>query len=182
MEAREGEVMTASAPARLVVLRHAKSAWPDVGDHERPLAPRGRRDAPAAGRWLAGAGCVPDLAVCSTSRRTHETWDLVAAQFDAAPRVVFDHRVYGADAAELVEVVRETPAHVRTLLLIGHQPGVQDLVLELAGDAEGDARARARTKFPTSAIAVLVLPVPWAALAPGAAVLTDFAVPRGAKW
>lgn len=70
--------MTAGDSRRLVVLRHAKSAWPDDGaDHERPLAPRGRRSAPAAGRRLREADCVPDLVVCSTARRTRQTWDLV---------------------------------------------------------------------------------------------------------
>ncbi|TKA09709.1 SixA phosphatase family protein [Actinacidiphila oryziradicis] len=175
--------MEAIAPARLVVLRHAKSARPpDVDDHERPLAGRGRRDAPAAGGWLYGAGCVPDLVVCSSARRTRETWELVAVELGgAAPPVVFEPQVYEASAAALLAVVRETPEERRTLLLIGHQPGVQELVLSLAGDADGDALTRAREKFPTSGIAVLALPGAWVNLAPGSAVLTDFAVPRGWK-
>jgi phosphohistidine phosphatase len=175
--------MDAIAVARLIVLRHAKSAWPpDADDQERPLAGRGRRDAPAAGRWLYDTGCVPDLVVCSTARRTRETWDLVAPELGgAAPPVVFEPRLYDVSAAALLDVVRETPEERRTLLLVGHQPGLQELVLSLAGNADGDALVAARTKFPTSAIAVLVLPTAWASLAPGSAVLTDFTVPRGRK-
>ncbi|QXE33520.1 histidine phosphatase family protein [Streptomyces sp. GMY02] len=176
------------APTRLIVLRHAKSAWPEmVADHERPLAPRGRRDAPAAGKWLAKSGYRPDLVVCSTSRRTRETWDLAAARLGTEPRLIHDRRAYEASAAELLRLVRESPRRVRTsgpvrtLLLVGHQPGVQDLVLSLAGRDEGDCLARAREKFPTSAIAVLALSGSWEALAPGTATLTDFAVPRGPK-
>jgi len=173
-------VVTGS-PTRLVVLRHAKSAWPDVDDQERPLAARGRRDAPAVGRWLHDAHCVPDLVVCSTARRTRETWELVAAELDAEPEVLFDPRTYGASAAELLGVVREAPVVRRTVLLIGHQPGVQDLTLLLAGDAEDDVLERARTKFPTSAIAVLVAAGPWSELAANSALLTDFVIPRGRK-
>ncbi|MFG2628125.1 SixA phosphatase family protein [Streptomyces sp. NPDC048473] len=173
--------MPRPAPARLIVLRHAKSARPDgVPDHERPLAGRGRRDAPAAGRRLYEAQCVPDLVICSTARRTRQTWGLVAAELGAAPEVVFEPRVYEASASALVAVVRDVPERRRTVLLIGHQPGVQDLVLSLAGDGDDKAIARAHVKFPTSAVAVLVLPGTWARLAPGTAALADFAVPRGA--
>ncbi|MFJ1550254.1 SixA phosphatase family protein [Streptomyces sp. NPDC088246] len=172
--------MSRSVPARLIVLRHAKSAWPDgVPDQERPLAGRGRRDAPAAGRWLHEAHCVPDLVICSTARRTRETWGLVAAQLDASPEVVFEPRAYEASASALVALVREVPERRRTVLLIGHQPGVQDVVLSLVGGGDDEALARAREKFPTSAVAVLVLPGTWAQLAPGTAALADFAVPRG---
>ncbi|MBL1087879.1 MULTISPECIES: SixA phosphatase family protein [Streptomyces] len=190
--------MTSPFPARLVVLRHAKSAWPpDVPDHERPLAKRGRRDAPAAGRRLFADGCVPDLVLCSTSRRTRETWDLVAPELGGRPEVVFEPRVYGASAAELLDVLREVPEQRRTVLLIGHQPGVQDVVLSLAetegpggageregavegeGGVGGEALARVRAKFPTAGVAVLALSGAWADLAPGTAALTHFAVPRG---
>ncbi|WP_327284497.1 MULTISPECIES: histidine phosphatase family protein [unclassified Streptomyces] len=167
---------------RLVVLRHAKSAWPpDVADSERPLAPRGRRDAPAAGRWLREAGCVPDLVVCSPALRTRQTWGLVAAEFAAATAVIQEARIYRAGAGELLEVVREIPAQVRTLMLIGHNPGVQELVLLLTGEADGYALEQTRTKFPTSAIAVLSVSGPWTSLEPGAARLTDMVVPRGAN-
>jgi phosphohistidine phosphatase len=173
--------MTVPTPRRLIVLRHAKSAWPDVNDFERPLAPRGRRDAPAAGRWLRDAACLPDHVVCSPARRTRETWDLVAEELDTAPPASYDGRMYGAGVSTLLEVVHETSEPVRTLLLIGHNPGLQELTLALAGEVAGDALDRAEEKFPTSAIAVLTFEGSWPELTPGSALLTDFAVPRGKK-
>lgn len=168
---------------RLVVLRHAKSAWPTgVPDHERPLAPRGRRDAPAAGRALAEADCLPDLALCSTAVRARQTWELAAEQWGTPPPVRLDERLYGADVPELLEAVREVPDQVRTLLLIGHNPGLEELVLELAGDGLDDALDEVRTKFPTSAVAILAWHGnSWQELAPGTALLTDVTVPRGKK-
>ncbi|MEU5702913.1 SixA phosphatase family protein [Streptomyces aurantiacus] len=168
---------------RLVVLRHAKSAWPDgVADHERPLASRGRRDAPAAGRALAAADCLSDLALCSTAVRARQTWDLAAAQWGTPPPVRHDPRLYGADVPELLEVVREAPADAETLLLIGHNPGLAELVLTLAGDSLDGALDDVRSKFPTSAIAVLAWHGgDWTSLGPGTALLTDMIVPRGKK-
>ncbi|MBB5926186.1 SixA phosphatase family protein [Streptomyces echinatus] len=177
-----------SAPAgagplrRLLVLRHAKSDWPDgVEDHRRPLAPRGLRDAPAAGRALA-AGSLPDLALCSTAVRARRTWELVSAEWATPPPVHYDRRLYAADVGDLLEVVHEVPADVRTLLLIGHNPGLEELVRALAADGLDDTLDRLREKFPTSAIAVLTWHgTGWPALAPGAALLTSFTVPRGKK-
>jgi phosphohistidine phosphatase len=168
---------------RLVVLRHAKSAWPvDVADHERPLAPRGRRDAPAAGRALAEADCLPDLALCSTAVRARRTWELAAAEWGTPPPVRHDRRLYAAGPAGLLTVVREVPAEVETLLLIGHNPGLEELVLALARDGLDDTLERVRTKFPTSAIAVLSWRgATWRDLGPGTALLTSLTVPRGAR-
>ncbi|MEU1460843.1 histidine phosphatase family protein [Streptomyces sp. NPDC005727] len=168
---------------RLVVLRHAKSAWPEgVADHRRPLAPRGLRDAPAAGRALAEADCLPDLALCSTALRARRTWELASAQWGTPPPVRHDPRLYGAAVPDLLEAVRETPREVETLLLVGHNPGLEELVLALAGDGLDDTLERVRAKFPTSAIAVLAWRgTGWPALAPGAALLTSYTVPRGKK-
>ncbi|MFF2131434.1 SixA phosphatase family protein [Streptomyces olivochromogenes] len=168
---------------RLVVLRHAKSAWPTgVADHERPLAPRGRRDAPAAGRALAESDCLPDLALCSTAVRARQTWELAARQWGTPPPVQFDRRLYGAEVPELLAALHEVPDRIRTLLLIGHNPGLEELVLELAGDSLDEALDDVRTKFPTSATAVLAWHGDsWDALAPGTALLTGMTVPRGKK-
>ena len=166
---------------RLVVLRHAKSAWPEgVPDRLRPLAARGRRDAPAAGRALAESDCLPDLAVCSTAVRARQTWELASGQWGTPPPVRYDSRVYAADVPDLLEVVHEVPAEVETLLLVGHNPGLEELVLDLAGDGLDDTLEQVRKKFPTSAIAVLAWHgTEWAALAPGTALLTEVTVPRG---
>ncbi|MCL8018042.1 histidine phosphatase family protein [Streptomyces sp. AS02] len=168
---------------RLVVLRHAKSAWPEgVADHQRPLAPRGRRDAPVAGRMLAEADCLPDLALCSTAARARGTWELASAEWGTPPPVRHDRRLYAADVPDLLEVVHEVPPEVETLLLVGHNPGLEDLVLALAGDGLDDTLDEVRTKFPTSAIAVLAWHgATWRSLAPGTALLTDVMVARGTK-
>ncbi|MER5859368.1 histidine phosphatase family protein [Streptomyces sp900105245] len=168
---------------RLMVLRHAKSAWPEgVEDHRRPLAPRGLRDAPAAGRALAEAGGLPDLALCSTAVRARRTWELAAAEWGTPPPVRYDRRLYAADAADLLDVVREVPREVEALLLVGHNPGLEELVAELAGDGLDDSLERLRAKFPTSALAVLTWRgTGWPALGPGTALLTSFMVPRGKK-
>ncbi|MFE3167724.1 SixA phosphatase family protein [Streptomyces sp. NPDC059224] len=179
--------MTARAGAgplrRLVVLRHAKSSWPEgVPDRLRPLAARGRRDAPAAGRALAESDCLPDLAVCSTAVRARQTWELAAGQWGTPPPVRHDHRVYAAGVPDLLAVVHEVPPEVETLLLVGHNPGLEELVLALAGDGLDDSLERVREKFPTSAIAVLAWHgTSWTALAPGTALLTEVMVPRGGR-
>ena len=172
-----------STPARrLILLRHAKSAWPDdVADHERPLANRGRRDAPAAGRWLRKAGCVPDLVLCSTARRARETWQLAEEKLGAHPKTTFEQRVYGATSTELLDLARQTPADVGTLLIVGHDPGMRGLTLELAdsqsGGPEAEALGRVRAKYPTAAIAVLAFTASWPELGPEQARLADFATP-----
>jgi phosphohistidine phosphatase len=167
----------------LVLLRHAKSAWPDMADHDRPLAPRGIRAAPVMGRWLRDAGLVPDQVLCSTARRARETWQFVQEGLAATPPVTFDGRIYDAGAANLLAVIREAPAAAGTLLLIGHNPGIGDLAVLLAaptGAGPGGAgdRERMRAKFQTAAVAVLRFAGTWHELARGQARLTAFVTPR----
>jgi phosphohistidine phosphatase len=174
--------MATTSARQLILLRHAKSAWPDdVADHERPLAPRGRRDAPAAGLWLRKSDCVPDRVLCSTARRARETWQLAEEKLGAHPPTVFEDRVYGASIVDLLDLARQTRADVRTLLIVGHDPAIRGLTLELAndqpGDAEAEAVARVRVKYPTAAIAVLSFSGGWAGLSPGKARLGGFVVP-----
>jgi phosphohistidine phosphatase len=174
--------MASIATRRLILLRHAKSAWPDdVPDHDRPLAPRGRRDAPAAGRWLRKSDYVPDRVLCSTAKRARETWQLAEEKLGAHPATELEERVYGASSADLLALIRQTSADVRTLLIVGHDPAMRALTLELAseptGDAEAEALGRVQMKFPTAAIAVLVSASVWSDLAPSQAQLASFVVP-----
>lgn len=171
-------LMVTPTPVRLVLLRHAKSAYPDVADHDRPLAPRGRRDAPVAGRWLRDAGLVPDQVVCSTARRARETWELARGGLGTAPPVRYEAQVYQAGADGLLHLVRGAPDAAGTLLIVGHNPAVQELALLLSGrDADAERDGRLRVKFPTSAIAVLEAAGPWSGFQPGAGLLTHFVTP-----
>ncbi|MGW5335736.1 SixA phosphatase family protein [Streptomyces bauhiniae] len=170
--------MSVAEPRRIVLFRHAKADWPQVSDHERPLADRGRADAPVAGSRLADTGISFDLAVCSTSVRTRETWKLAVHELDHRPKTVYEDRVYNASPGELIAVLNETPDDVRDAILIGHNPGVHHLVEILAGTAEGDAGERmSRRGFPTSAFAVLTFDGDWKDLEPGKATLVDYWAP-----
>ncbi|ARX82527.1 phosphohistidine phosphatase [Streptomyces alboflavus] len=149
-----------------------------MSDHERPLAERGRRDAPVAGRRLAESGIAFDLALCSTAARTRETWKLAVPELTQRPRTVYEDRVYEASPGELIAVLNETPDDVRDLILIGHNPGVHGLADVLSGEAEGDAQVRMnRRGFPTSAFAVLTYTGSWKSLEPGTATLVDYWAP-----
>ncbi len=182
--------MSGGAGRKLVLLRHAKSAWPDVPDHERPLARRGQRNAPAMGRWLRAAGFRPDQVLCSTARRARETWQLTQAGLGCTPPVSFDDRVYQASAAQLLDLIRRVPPATRTLLIVGHDPSIPELALTLtattpparAGAVSAAAPSamfdRMRAKFPTAAIAVLEFTGNWNQLALGSARLTCFVTPR----
>ena len=173
--------MGADESRRLVLLRHAKSAWPDVADSERPLSDRGRRDAPAMGRWLRDADYLPDVVLCSPARRTRETWDLVAGELGAEPTVSYEPRIYEATALSLLHLLREAGGKHRTVLLIGHNPGLVELAVGIAQMTDGPAAKpleRARAKFPTAAVAVLEFTGEWADLTPGEVRMTEFATPR----
>ncbi|MFJ5191638.1 SixA phosphatase family protein [Streptomyces sp. NPDC088394] len=110
-------------------------------------------DARTPGRWLREADCVLDLVVCFTASRTRQTWDLVSDVLDATTPVTHDARLHQASAGKLLGIVRNIPAHARTLILVGHNPGTQDLVLMLTGEADSYALEQTRTEFPASATA-----------------------------
>ena len=151
---------------RLILLRHAKSDWPDVPDRDRPLAKRGRRDAPLIGRWLHDHGYQPDTVICSAARRTQQTWELIAPELGGSPAVTFEPRAYAASAMSLLYLVRELPAASRTAMLVGHNPGVAELATSLAQPPDHDD---APIRFPTAAVAILDVPGDWASLSPGQA-------------
>jgi len=143
----------------LVLLRHAKSDWSTgVGDHERPLAARGLRQAPESGRWLASHLDPVDLAVVSTAERARRTWSLAAAELAVAPPVRLDETLYAASSGSLLSVVRGLPEEVSTAVLVAHNPGLEDLASTLAGSW---------VSMPTSALAVLDVAGTWADAGPG---------------
>lgn len=143
----------------LIVLRHAKAEAPGgtsgTGDADRPLTSRGRRDAGAAGDRLRAASLIPDRVLCSPALRTRQTLTELAL---AAP-VAFDPRIYGNDAEEILDLLREQPEDARTVLLVGHNPALHHLVFDLAGAASD--------RFPTSATAVIEFAGGWSDLWPG---------------
>jgi phosphohistidine phosphatase len=159
---------------RLIVVRHAKATHkPGFADPDRPLTSRGRRDAKAAGQWLLGQRLIPGLVLCSPSLRTRQTWDRLAAGLGTGHdiEVQYDSRLYLADEDDALDVIGETPDDVRTLLIIGHNPAMQQVASSLTG--QGDLG------FPTTAIAVADLGS-WVRLVPGAGSARAFWTPRSA--
>jgi phosphohistidine phosphatase len=124
----------------LVLLRHAKADNPKaVADIDRPLTSRGHADAAAAGAWLSHRGFVPDLVVCSPSRRTRETWHGVALALHTAPDVRYDRGVYTASARDLLDLICAMDDTAGTVMMVGHNPGLSQLsmLLDDSRDAEG---------------------------------------------
>ncbi|MET9296351.1 histidine phosphatase family protein [Streptomyces sp. NPDC003077] len=171
--------MSVDTPRRIVLLRHAKAEWSQSSDHERPLAERGRKDAPVAGRRLAESGIVPDLTLCSTADRTRETWKLFVHELPQRPKTVYEERLYEASLGELIALVNETSDEVNTLMLVGHNPGMHALADALAGEAEGDLLPRMnRSGFPTSALAVLTFNGSWKSVEHGVGRLVAYWSPH----
>lgn len=171
------------AHSRLVVLvRHAKAGNPGgVEDHERPLAGRGERDAAALGRWLRTAIGAPDLVITSTAARTRRTWEVAAAELaGASPRgeVRVEAAAYLAEPADLLGLLRAAPDAARTLVLVGHNPGVHRLALLLSGTGDGDADDVLSAGFPTAAAVVLAHDGPWSALDEGTAEVASSTIAR----
>ncbi|WP_314618545.1 SixA phosphatase family protein [Streptomyces stackebrandtii] len=171
--------MSVDTPRRIVLLRHAKADWSDESDHERPLAERGRKDAPVAGRRLAGTGIGFDLTLCSTAVRTRETWKLAVHELSQRPRTVYEDRLYEASLGELIALLNEVSDEVSDLLVIGHNPGMHALADALAGESDGDLLPRMnRSGFPTSAYAVLAFNGSWKSVEHGVGRLVDFWTPH----
>jgi phosphohistidine phosphatase len=161
---------------RLVLIRHAKAAEGTV-DRERPLAARGIREAPEIGRWLADRDLVPDRVVVSPARRARQTWERAATGLTGAPEPVQDERVYDNVVAALLSVVQDSPDGVRTLAIVGHNPGIQEFAISFDdGTGDGAARRGVIGKYATGGLAVFTVEEPWPQAQSG--VLTAFEVPR----
>ncbi|MBK1668861.1 hypothetical protein CKO28_12550 [Rhodovibrio sodomensis] len=139
----------------LYLLRHAKSSWddPTLADHDRPLAARGRQAAPRMAVWLRTEARRPDLVICSSAARAHETWDLVARELQPAPEVDIRRSVYDAGPDQLIAIAQGAPARVDTLMLVGHNPAMEEAAALLAGGGDTKALATMQSKYPTAAVA-----------------------------
>jgi phosphohistidine phosphatase len=165
----------------LFLLRHAKSSWdqPALADADRPLSHRGERAARRIADHIAHAGIRPALVLCSPARRARATLDAMAAALGEQANVRISARLYGADADDLLAIVRETPPSTPSVMLIGHNPALHDLALALTGDGDELALSRLQTKFPTAALATLLLPAGgWPSLGAGGAHLESLVLPR----
>jgi phosphohistidine phosphatase len=166
---------------RLLLLRHAKSSWddPSLVDFDRPLAPRGRKAAERMGREIAARNWLPQLALVSPAARTRETWEVVAAALPGSVSADFPDTLYDATAGDLLSEIQRTPKAVKTLLILGHNPGLEDFARQLAGDNfEAKALRRLHEKFPTAALARFDFDGKWAENGFSGARLTHCLRPR----
>ena len=164
----------------IYLLRHAKSSWdePALLDHERPLAKRGREAAALLREHFDEAGVAPDLVLCSSAVRAIQTLEGVREGLPAGARVEIESDLYAAGAASLLGRLRRLPEEVGSVMLVGHNPGIEDLAAELSGGGDPDARAALEAKYPTGGVATLAFEVAWRELDWKGATLEAFAVPR----
>lgn len=167
---------------RLTLLRHAKSGEDLAArrDFDRQLNGKGRRAARAIGRHMRDSALAFDSVIASPATRVMETVEEVGAGYGAGLDPAWERRIYLASAADLLDVVHEEPDSTLSLLLVGHNPGLEQLVLLLVSDrADDDARGRVEEKYPTASLAEIALDVAhWADVSPGRGRLTRFVRPR----
>lgn len=162
----------------LILLRHAKSDWPvGVEDISRPLAARGRRDAQSAADCISGEAGLPDLIITSPAMRTRETVEIITGIWPSVPDILVDDRMYDAEVGDVESVVAQIPVGARTVLLVGHNPGLADFAASWPQRAEPQAQERLAVKFPTSAMAFIDVMGEWSA--PDSTTLRRVEVARG---
>jgi phosphohistidine phosphatase len=146
---------------RLGLLRHAKSSWknPTMPDFDRPLATRGRVDAPLMGKAMAARGLAPDLVLCSAARRTRDTLDLVLPELKSEPKVIYEDSLYHASPETMLQMLQGVDPSVSQVLLIGHNPELQALALDLIGIGPQHLRDRLAAKLPTAGLVVVTFPM-----------------------
>lgn len=161
----------------LYLLRHAKSSWSDAGldDQDRPLAPRGRAAAHSVAVRMRRLDRRPEIVLCSPSRRTRETLEPILKELTGAIDVRIEPGLYAADARRLLRRLRRIPEQTSSALVVGHNPGLQDLAVELLGP--GRVPPEMIAKFPTAGLAVLRVLGAWADLSAGTAELVEFERP-----
>jgi phosphohistidine phosphatase len=166
-------------PRELLILRHAKSDWDGdaLSDFARPLAKRGKKDAPRVGAWMYREGLVPDLVVSSPAERARETTHAVCKGLDYKRKaVVWDQAIYEATVADLLGALARLPANAKTVLLVGHNPGLEELLVHLVGDDLDDLDDG--KLLPTAALARLEMPDDWSNLTPGCAQLVNITLSK----
>lgn len=169
---------------RLLLLRHAKSDWSkDADDHDRALSVRGRKAAPAMASYMLSKEYLPQAVLCSTAQRTRETLDLLLAGWTKKPAIRYERELYLADWPVLLARLKKAPVRASPLLLVGHNPGMEQLAVALAlqpkGVAERARLQRLTQKFPTAALAVLDFDIAsWSFLQPGLGQLVDYVRPK----
>jgi phosphohistidine phosphatase len=161
---------------RIYLLRHAKSSWgdPSVGDHERPLSPRGERAARDMATHLSRGAVRPGLVLCSSALRARQTFEALSL----ASEVVYEDGLYGAEANELLARLRQLPESLSSVMMVGHNPATEELAARLSGKGGPDLLGRLREGLPTGALVQLAFQGTWASLAGGAATLEALVLPR----
>jgi phosphohistidine phosphatase len=168
-----------SAFRQLLLMRHAKSSWDDprLSDHARPLNPRGRAAAAAMRGMMQAVGLAPDIVLVSSARRTLQTLEALEP-WDDTPLVEPMDALYLADPAQLLQLLHGVAETARSVLVLGHNPGLHDLALLLAGSGDEAVRHRLGEGFPSGALAEFSVPGSWAALGEGGGRLVRFVTPR----
>ncbi len=170
--------MTPAGHRRLILTRHAKSAWDDplLDDHERPLNGRGRRAALELGEWLASRGYEPDEVLCSTAQRTRETWTKIAASpLEVIPEVHYISALYHASPDILLKQLRKAKGDC--VMMLAHNPGIAEFASMLPARVPSDPDFR---RYPTAATLVVDFDTAeWADVKPGSASVLDFFIPSG---
>ena len=166
---------------RLLMLRHSKAdrSQPGEPDRDRPLIERGRKDAARVGAYMAVHGLLPDRVLISPAHRTQETWKYLASALRPAPGAATAERLYNATPHAILAVIKDAPASAHTLLVIGHNPGLQELATLLIASGDIEARERLGEKLPTSGLVIVDFPVDaWSELHPHSGRLERFVSPR----
>jgi phosphohistidine phosphatase len=163
---------------RLFLLRHVKSSWDDamLDDHERPLAPKGRRIAEQLCRYLLDQEISPALVLCSSALRTRQTLAELMPAIRAEATLRIERGLYGADAEALLRRIREVPEAAPTIMVIGHNPGMQDLAGRLA--AGGAKASEIEESYPAGALAIFYVENGWSGLDARSATISAFVMPR----
>lgn len=166
----------------LLILRHAKSDWSDdaLSDFERPLTKRGKRDAPLVGAWLYREGLVPDCVLSSPAARARDTALKVCKALDfKKKRITWDADLYDAGLEALLAALARCPADAPIVLLVAHNPGLEELLKHLLGTDDPDPNDD--KLLPTATLARLEMPDDWSRLDAGCAVLLAIVRPKGLK-